>query len=107
MTYRHARRPARPSARTSTGAIEAAPSESNAVLCRGCPWPRKTFGTKSCRRPASISQCEKAEILGVLGPNGAGKTTMLQMLATLLPIDSGERQDLRLRRPPSAAQVRR
>ena len=26
----------------------------------------------------------------MLGPNGAGKTTMLQMLATLLPIDSGE-----------------
>ena len=33
---------------------------------------------------------EKGEIAGVLGPNGAGKTTMLQMLATLLPIDSGE-----------------
>jgi len=31
----------------------------------------------------------EGEILGVLGPNGAGKTTMLQMLATLLPIDSG------------------
>jgi len=29
------------------------------------------------------------EIFGVLGPNGAGKTTMLQMLATLLPIDGG------------------
>jgi ABC-2 type transport system ATP-binding protein len=26
----------------------------------------------------------------VLGPNGAGKTTMLNMLATLLPIDGGE-----------------
>ena len=25
----------------------------------------------------------------MLGPNGAGKTTMLQMLATLLPIDGG------------------
>ncbi|WP_210491551.1 ATP-binding cassette domain-containing protein [Patulibacter sp. SYSU D01012] len=29
------------------------------------------------------------EIFGVLGPNGAGKTTMLQMLATLLPVDGG------------------
>jgi ABC-2 type transport system ATP-binding protein len=29
------------------------------------------------------------EIFGVLGPNGAGKTTMLNMLATLLPIDAG------------------
>ena len=26
----------------------------------------------------------------MLGPNGAGKTTMLNMLATLLPIDGGE-----------------
>ena len=34
----------------------------------------------------------------MLGPNGAGKTTMLQMLATLLPIDGGERRDLRRRR---------
>ena len=30
------------------------------------------------------------EVFGVLGPNGAGKTTMLNMLATLLPIDGGE-----------------
>ena len=30
------------------------------------------------------------EIFGVLGPNGAGKTTTLNMLATLLPIESGE-----------------
>ncbi len=29
-------------------------------------------------------------IFGFLGPNGAGKTTTLRMLATLLPIDSGE-----------------
>ena len=28
-------------------------------------------------------------MFGVLGPNGAGKTTMLQMLATLLPMDGG------------------
>lgn len=32
----------------------------------------------------------EGEIFGVLGPNGAGKTTMLNMLATLLPIDGGE-----------------
>jgi ABC-2 type transport system ATP-binding protein len=29
---------------------------------------------------------------GLLGPNGAGKTTMLQMLATLLPMDGGNAQ---------------
>jgi ABC-2 type transport system ATP-binding protein len=30
------------------------------------------------------------KVFGFLGPNGAGKTTTLRMLATLLPIDSGE-----------------
>ncbi len=30
------------------------------------------------------------EIFGLLGPNGAGKTTTISMLATLLPITSGE-----------------
>jgi ABC-2 type transport system ATP-binding protein len=35
-------------------------------------------------------EVRQGEIFGVLGPNGAGKTTMLRMLATLLPIDSGE-----------------
>jgi len=34
-------------------------------------------------------EVRQGEIFGVLGPNGAGKTTMLQMLATLLPIDGG------------------
>ena len=34
-------------------------------------------------------EVRRGEIFGVLGPNGAGKTTMLQMLATLLPIDDG------------------
>jgi len=29
------------------------------------------------------------EVLGLLGPNGAGKTTTVNMLTTLLPIDSG------------------
>ena len=33
---------------------------------------------------------EAGEIFGFLGPNGAGKTTTLRMLATLVPIDSGE-----------------
>src|SRR5262245_31478513 len=32
----------------------------------------------------------RGQIFGFLGPNGAGKTTALRMLATLLPIDSGE-----------------
>src|SRR5690348_9177163 len=35
-------------------------------------------------------EVRQGEVFGVLGPNGAGKTTMLQMLATLLPMDGGE-----------------
>ncbi len=34
-------------------------------------------------------EVRRGEVFGVLGPNGAGKTTMLQMLATLLPMDGG------------------
>lgn len=35
-------------------------------------------------------EIKTGEVFGVLGPNGAGKTTMLNMLATLLPIDGGK-----------------
>jgi len=35
-------------------------------------------------------EVHRGEVFGVLGPNGAGKTTMLQMLATLLPMDGGD-----------------
>src|SRR3954449_5292740 len=37
-------------------------------------------------------EVHRGEVFGVLGPNGAGKTTMLQMLATLLPMDGGDAQ---------------
>ena len=37
-------------------------------------------------------EVRRGEVFGVLGPNGAGKTTMLQMLATLLPMDDGDAQ---------------
>jgi ABC-2 type transport system ATP-binding protein len=49
----------------------------------------KTFGTNRAVDDIDLAVME-GEIFGVLGPNGAGKTTMLNMLATLLPIDSGE-----------------
>jgi ABC-2 type transport system ATP-binding protein len=49
----------------------------------------KTFGTNRAVDGIDLT-VKEGEIVGVLGPNGAGKTTMLQMLATLLPIDSGE-----------------
>ena len=49
----------------------------------------KTFGTNRAVDGIDLAVAE-GEIFGVLGPNGAGKTTMLQMLATLLHIDSGD-----------------
>ena len=49
----------------------------------------KSFGTTRAVDGIDLSVAE-GEIFGVLGPNGAGKTTMLQMLATLLPIDGGD-----------------
>src|ERR1019366_3357846 len=49
----------------------------------------KTFGTNRAVDGIDLAVAE-GEIFGVLGPNGAGKTTVLQMLATLLQIDSGD-----------------
>jgi ABC-2 type transport system ATP-binding protein len=57
-----------------------------AVEARGLT---KTFGTNRAVDDIDLTVME-GEIFGVLGPNGAGKTTMLNMLATLLPIDGGE-----------------
>src|SRR5436190_12600266 len=51
----------------------------------------KTFG--GLRAVDGIDlEVRRGEVFGVLGPNGAGKTTMLQMLATLLPMDGGDAQ---------------
>ncbi|MGO9964905.1 MAG: ATP-binding cassette domain-containing protein [Acidimicrobiales bacterium] len=49
----------------------------------------KLFGTNRAVDAVDLTVME-GEVFGVLGPNGAGKTTMLNMLATLLPIDDGE-----------------
>jgi ABC-2 type transport system ATP-binding protein len=65
---------------------DGSPSITPAVEARGLT---KTFGTNRAVDDIDLTVME-GEILGVLGPNGAGKTTMLNMLATLLPIDSGE-----------------
>ena len=61
-------------------------SGSVAVEARGLT---KMFGTNRAVDAIDLTVME-GEIFGVLGPNGAGKTTMLNMLATLLPIDGGE-----------------
>jgi daunorubicin/doxorubicin transport system ATP-binding protein len=48
----------------------------------------KTFGQLRAVDGIDL-EVRRGEVFGVLGPNGAGKTTMLQMLATLLPMDDG------------------
>jgi ABC-2 type transport system ATP-binding protein len=64
----------------------AAPPGTFAVEARGLT---KLFGSNRAVDGIDLTVTE-GEIFGVLGPNGAGKTTMLNMLATLLPIDGGE-----------------
>ena len=76
--------------RSSSGADQAGRDNSLsgtvAVEARGLT---KLFGTNRAVDDIDLTVME-GEIFGVLGPNGAGKTSMLNMLATLLPIDSGE-----------------
>ena len=69
----------------------------------------KTFGDVRAVDGIDL-EVRRGEVFGVLGPNGAGKTTMLQMLATLLPMDGGSAEHLRrrraqapARRPPAAS----
>src|SRR3954466_7545022 len=56
-----------------------------AVLATGLV---KTFGELRAVDGVDL-EVARGEVFGVLGPNGAGKTTMMQMLATLLPMDGG------------------
>src|SRR5664279_2473739 len=62
------------------------PSATSAVEAHGLT---KRLGANVAVDGIDLTVAE-GEVFGVLGPNGAGKTTMLNMLATLLPIDSGE-----------------
>ena len=50
---------------------------------------RKAFNGTVAVDGVSFS-IEKGEIFGLLGPNGAGKTTTIRMMATTLPITSGD-----------------
>src|SRR6187402_1034023 len=61
------------------------PTADLAVHARGLV---KTFGDLRAVDGIDLD-VNRGEVFGVLGPNGAGKTTMLQMLATLLPMDGG------------------
>jgi ABC-2 type transport system ATP-binding protein len=48
----------------------------------------KSFGDQIAVDNLSFTVA-RGSVLGLLGPNGAGKTTTINMLTTLLPIDSG------------------
>ncbi len=50
---------------------------------------RRTFNGLTAVDGVSFN-IEKGEIFGLLGPNGAGKTTTIRMMATTLPITSGD-----------------
>jgi ABC-2 type transport system ATP-binding protein len=65
------------------------PEESEVVSAVVAHGLVRTFGTQRAVDNIDLTVGE-GEIFGVLGPNGAGKTTLLQMLATLLPMDSGD-----------------
>jgi ABC-2 type transport system ATP-binding protein len=71
---------------TSGVGPDRSPASATAVEARGLT---KIFGANRAVDNVDLTVME-GEIFGVLGPNGAGKTTMLNMLATLLPIDGGE-----------------
>jgi ABC-2 type transport system ATP-binding protein len=64
---------------------EELPDESVIIEAYGL---HKSYGDQVAVRDLSFS-VEAGEVVGLLGPNGAGKTTTVNMLTTLLPIDSG------------------
>ena len=52
----------------------------------------KSYGSFQAVKGISFN-VQEGEVYGLIGPNGAGKTTTLRILATLLEITGGERQD--------------
>jgi ABC-type multidrug transport system ATPase subunit len=49
----------------------------------------KRYGSHAAILEAGFS-ARSGEVVGVIGPNGAGKTTLLEVIAGILPCDSGE-----------------
>jgi ABC-2 type transport system ATP-binding protein len=49
----------------------------------------KRYGSRAAILEAGFS-ARSGEVVGVIGPNGAGKTTLLEVIAGILPCDSGE-----------------
>src|SRR3954453_5608382 len=49
----------------------------------------KRYGDQPALRDVSFA-VRDGEVLGLIGPNGAGKTSLLESIAGLLPVDSGD-----------------
>ena len=49
----------------------------------------KRYG-EQCALAAVSFDVRAREVVGIIGPNGAGKTTLLEMIAGILPADSGQ-----------------
>ena len=50
---------------------------------------RKSYGKKEILKGINLT-VEEGEIISVLGPSGCGKSTLLNIIAGILPLDSGQ-----------------
>ncbi|MBS0264725.1 MAG: ATP-binding cassette domain-containing protein, partial [Planctomycetes bacterium] len=64
-----------------------------------------SYGTVPALQQVSL-QVGAGEIFGLLGPNGGGKSTLFRILATLLPVQTGQLRVLELDVARNPAQVR-
>ena len=74
------------SAAVNTGDDVPLPTETAAVVVRDVGFH---YGGREALTDVEFA-VERGEIFGLLGPNGGGKTTLFRLLATLLPMQSGE-----------------
>ena len=74
------------SAAVNTGDDVPLPTETAAVVVHGVGF---RYGDREALAGVEFT-VERGEIFGLLGPNGGGKTTLFRLLATLLPMQSGE-----------------
>ncbi|MGO9266332.1 MAG: ABC transporter ATP-binding protein [Candidatus Binataceae bacterium] len=81
---------------TSTSVSAAAPitsgppADSSAIMLSGVGF---SYGERRALDGISLA-IAKREMFGLLGPNGGGKTTLFKLLATLVPLQTGEVQVL-------------
>jgi len=69
----------------STSSVASQPSPEPIIVTRNLG---KSYGDVDAVKDLSFA-VDAGRIVGLLGPNGAGKTTTINMLATLVPVESG------------------